>query len=655
MTKNTNPHTNEQVGRPFPYKRWIVVGVVCVGIPLVVQKCRRPTPSLEPLPIAQQRTADSALHEPTFTSITLPNLPQVIHENGATGERLLPETMGAGVAVADLDNDGALDIIAASGMSWKGEPVSSEAASKRSAITILRGDGKRSFEMVPIDHPPIYPMGIFAADYDGDSRVDLYITGVRTPHSLGHLLLRNVSTREGVRFEDVTAKSGLGAGPEWGTAAVWFDAEGDGDLDLLTNQYVKWSPTIDLAVGYTLTGVGRSYGPPMGFEGTDPIYWKNNGDGTFTESTSDSGFLVRNEATGVAVGKALGAIAEDLDGDHDLDIVIANDTVANFVFVNDGTGHFAERGVASGMAYDRNGSATGAMGIDAACIVDARTSDRSMPTPVPAKRAVAIGNFANEPDSFYVSDADALQFTDDAVLSGIALPTRRVLTFGLLLEDLNNDGSLDLVQSNGHIEPEIAKVQAGQSYQQTGQLLLQSPQTGRFQNVELSRDDTLGRLRVGRGLAAGDFDQDGSTDLVFTSNGGELEVLFGDAHAPEGTQVVEVVLRDAVGGGNTFGIGCVVTATLDDGAIRTRTVTPHRGYLSTSEARARFAFAPSETVRTLSARWMDGFTQEIALPPRATYQRVIVNRSTQGQAVPNTLNNPARSDPSVIPSPVISP
>lgn len=596
-----------------------VLGIVTVGAAIAAAWWLwKPAPKpIEKPEVAPARAADKTVRVPTLRHST--SLPAWTHTTGATGERLMPETLGGGVAIADFNGDGLQDIIAADGLGWSGAAFESEPNPATTGLALFQARQGAPFERVAITHPSIYAMGVYPVDFDGDDAIDLYVTGVKTPHTPGHLLLRNVTPAGGaVSFEDVTVAKGLSTQPDWGTAAVWFDADRDGDLDLLTAQYVKWNPTIDRSVGYTLTGVGRAYGPPTGFEGADPIFWRQNPDGTFTEATADAGFIVRNRATGVPVGKSLGAIAEDIDGDGDLDIVIANDTVANFAFLNDGSGKFTESGVQTGLAFDKMGAATGAMGIDAAALVDSRPTRAG-------RRAIAIGNFANEPDSFYTSPADRLQYTDDAILCGVGVPTRKVLTFGLLLEDVNSDGAIDVLQTNGHLEPEISIVQASQAYRQPGTLLLQVPGTGQFQVAEGAPIEAIASPRVGRGLATGDLTGRGVGDFVFSSNAGSLELVEGDASLPPGTRVFNVAARGSTG--NRQGIGGAVIATLADGSVRRATIAPHRGYLSASTARARLVLAPGEQLKGLSFVWPDGRQQELPLPAEGA--EAIVNISVQ--------------------------
>ena len=345
---------------------------------------------------------------------------------------------------------------------------------------------------------------------------------------------------------------------------------------------------------FRLDGIGRAYGPPTGFKGTRPILLVNEGDG-FRSVAEERGLIQMNSATGEPVGKGLGLGIVDLDADGDLDLVGANDTTANAAWINDGTGHFTESGMQMGIAFDRNGMATGAMGIDTSNY----RGDGML--------AVAIGNFANEPTSLYVHRPGFPGFVDEGVLEGIAADTRPSLTFGLLFADLDLDGREDLIQANGHLEDEIAIVQPSQAYRQSAQVFRNvSGPAGGGRAFARVPSDQLGELVtpvVGRGLASGDLDLDGDLDLVITQIDGPPLVLRNDTHAEPPSLRVRLLGRSP----NVQAIGATVVATAGDRRC-IRTIMPTRSYLSQVEEALLFAVPQDGGIDRIEVRWPDGTT-----------------------------------------------
>ena len=332
-----------------------------------------------------------------FTDIATEAGIDFTHVSGAYGERLLPETMGGGVAFLDYDSDGHQDLLLVNSGHWPWR----ETATTDGSLRLYRNRGDGRFDDVSdaagLDWT-FYGMGVAVGDYDADGRTDLFVTAVGR-----NRLLRNI---DGERFEDATADAGVaGADDAWSTGAAFFDADGDGDLDLFVCNYVGWSPEIDRAVDFRLTGIGRAYGPPTDFPGTDSYLYRNDG-GVFADVSAEAGVEVANPSTGAPVGKALAVHPVDVDDDGLLDLIVANDTVRNFVFLNQGEGRFREVGIDTGLAFDTTGSATGAMGVDALRFGEAMLG-------------VAIGNFANEMSSFYVKRGQERVFSDDVIVAGM--------------------------------------------------------------------------------------------------------------------------------------------------------------------------------------------------------------------------------------------
>ena len=561
-----------------------IAGLAAVGLAIfLANRASQPQEIPEEADVSGPALLPPAAIEPPsiqFTDITESAGIRFVHENGAYGERLLPETMGGGVAFFDHDGDGDQDLLLINSDYWPWRPVPPSRPTSR----LYRNLGDGTFEdvssMAGFDLT-LYGMGVAVGDYDGDGHVDAYVTALG-----GNRMLRNV----GGRFIDVTEAVGVaGDADAWSTGAAFFDYDRDGDLDLFVCNYVRWSPEIDREVDYRLTGVGRAYGPPTDFPGTDSYLFRNDG-GRFTDVSAASGIRVPNAATGLPEGKGLAALPVDVNGDGWPDIAVANDTVRNFLFLNRGDETFREAGIELGLAFDPGGLATGAMGIDAAHFAN---DDRL---------AIAIGNFANEMTSFYVSRADADQFSDDAIVAGVGADSRRALTFGLLFFDADLDGRMDLFAANGHVEPEIARVQASQSYAQPAQLFWNcgAQCTRPFQFVGGTLDTPL----IGRGAAYADVDGDGDLDLALTQAGGRAVLLRNDQHL--GNHWLRLKLRAQPPNVHAIGASVILKA----GATQQfRSVMLSRSYLSQVESVLTFGLGAIERVDAIIVTWPGGETE----------------------------------------------
>ena len=432
------------------------------------------------------------------------------HRNGAYGDRMLPETMGGGVAFLDYNNDQSIDLLFVSGRSWPWREANDDASS----LILYQGDGTGKFTDVGAIvsfGTSLYGMGAAVGDYDGDGYVDIFVSALGA-----NRLFRNL---DGQRFEEVTDAVGVsGADDAWSTGAAFVDYDRDGDLDLVVLNYVQWSREIDLEVDYRLTGIGRAYGPPTQYAGTYSYVYRNDNDGAFTDVSESVGIQVDNPATSLPLGKGLAVLSIDVDSDGWTDLVVANDTVQNFLFRNIAGQGFVELGVEYGIAFDNNGIATGAMGIDDAAFGPSKG------------RAVAIGNFASEMTSFYVQPPGARIFTDEAIVTGIGPASRQALTFGLFFFDYDLDGRLDLFQANGHVENEINVVQPSQHYAQQPQLFWNcgAACSRQFVPVSLDNENDLSRAIVGRGAAYADIDHDGDQDVILTQIGAPPRLLRND-------------------------------------------------------------------------------------------------------------------------------
>ncbi len=521
-----------------------------------------------------------------------------VHANGAVGDRLLPETMGGGLAFFDADGDEDPDLLLVNSSGWPWDGVASE------TMALYLNDGTGRFSDATAGSGldmPLYGMGAAVADYDGDGRTDVFVTAVGE-----NRLFRNLGAG---RFSEVTADAGVGGGEaDWSTCAAWLDHDRDGDLDLFVCNYVAWSREIDFEVDYRMTGIGRAYGPPTNFAGTFNFLFENLGDGTFADVSETAGMRVVNRATGEASGKALAVLPMDLDEDGWLDLVVANDTVRNFVYLNQGDGRFVEDGVALGIAFDNAGHATGAMGIDGG-----RDLQRD-------ERVIAIANFANEMTSFYVAGADSAVFTDEAVISGVGPASRSVLSFGLFFFDADLDGRLDLFQANGHVENQINAVQPSQRYEQPPQLFWNCGDScpRQFVPVAQAAMGDLGEAVAGRGAAYADIDADGDLDIAVTQPGRAVRLYRNDQETAH--RWLRVRLEGQ--GANREAIGAVARLRWS-GGVQERAVMPTRSYLAQVESIITFGLGPEGRADALEVRWPDGTISTHPAPPTGGEWRVV--------------------------------
>lgn len=579
------------IGRAFRLSLAVGLGAAALGagawfwlrptpIPAPTRSVATPAPSAAAAPPQQ-------LPAVAFTDVTAASGLRFSRFNGARGEKLLPETMGGGATFFDHDADGDPDLLLVNGESWPGDP----APATRPTPALYLNDGKGAFRDATSEAGLDFSfqgMGAAAADVDADGDPDLLLTGV---HALRLLL------QEGGRYVDRTREWGLDpSDAAWTTAAAFFDADQDGDLDLALGAYVQWERAQDLAVSYTFDGHTRAYGPPNNFRGSFPRLLRNEG-GRFSDVSAASGLQVKNLATGEPLAKTLGLHPVDVDADGRLDLVLANDTVQNFLFRNLGGGRFEETGVHAGLAFDVNGRARGAMGLDSAF----HRNDAAL--------AVGIGNFANEMSALYVRPRPEAGFADLAVGEGIGAPSRKSLTFGLIFLDYDLDGRLDLLQANGHIEERIADFQAGQQYAQPAQLFWNTGAAPAFAEVPADRTGALAQPLVGRACATADIDLDGDPDVLVTQPSGPPRLVRNDQAQKHHWLRVRVRGKAP----NTDALGAEV-AVVAGGVRQVRAVMPFRGYLSQVELPLTFGLGGAAKVDELTVRWPDGTKRSVPVP-----------------------------------------
>lgn len=593
--EETAHYDDAVIGRAF---RWsaAVFALLAAGVGLVYalnqRKAAPPTPKLTKL-VAPEAVPAPAAEIPSarFTDVTSASGVTFTHVCGAYGEKLLPETMGGGVAFLDYDNDGHQDLLLINSAYWPGHLPD---GAKPAFPALYHNDGHGHFTDVTAGSGldvSLYGMGVAVGDFDNDGLPDVFISGVGGNH-----LFHNLG---GGRFKDVTATAGVGgSGNDWSTSCTWLDYDNDGKLDLFVCNYVKWSRDIDIGVGYKLVGVGRAYGQPMNFEGAFCMLYHNEGNGVFKDVSATSGVQVKNPVTGVPSGKSLGVVPVDLDGDGLMDLVVANDSVQNFVFHNEGKGRFKEMGAASGIAFDSYGRARGAMGIDAARY----RNDEAL--------GVVIGNFATETTALYVSQNTPLLFADEAIPEGVGPAGRLLLKFGVFFFDYDLDGRLDVLTANGHLEEEIGKIQQGQQYRQPAQLFWNAGARAGGCFVAVPADKCgadLGKPMVGRGSAFADIDGDGDSDVIVTQVGGAPLLLRNDQQLGHHFLRLKLVGTKC----NRDALGATVKARVN-GQTLWRQVTPTRSYLSQSELPITLGLGGSTQVEDLEVTWPGGAKQKVA-------------------------------------------
>ncbi len=510
-----------------------------------------------------------------------------VHERAASKEKLYLETMGAGVGWIDFDQDGFLDAFF---LNSGATPHFQPETPPQPALYRNLGDGR--FEDVTQAAglsigPGYFFFGVAVGDYDNDGYPDLYASGYRRS-----LLYRN--TGEG-GFEDVTAQAGVGNDGAWATAAGWFDYDRDGQLDLLVSNYVKYDVERNVVCGDP-TPERRAYCHPDSFPGTSPKLYRNNGDGSFTDVT-EAAKLVNTD------GKSLAVALADLDGDGWTDVFIANDTQRNFLYFNNGDGTFEDASYTSGAGFSEDGKAEAGMSAGAADIDGDGDID------------LYVSHLDAELNRLYVNEGIRL-FTDATVTSDLGATNVMNSSFGAQFLDADNDGLRDLLVVNGHIMDNIAIYHSGVTYAEVKKLY-QNVGAGKFADVTETQPDAFRVPRVGRGLAVGDYDNDGFPD-VLVSNNGEAGQLFKNSGVPDrhwlGVRLVGVEsVRDGTGAKLKLNAGSLVSYSQAMGGL---------SYCSAQDPRILFGLGSSASVDSLEILWPSGQRQVLTDLPVDQYVTV---------------------------------
>lgn len=613
QTDAEETQNDEIVGKAI---RWSVAGLVAILalIALIWQLTKKPADvvvqNLEPSPLpAAREKPPLEIPQIPFIDITKSAGVEFLRINGAEGEKLLPETMGGGGAFLDFDSDGDQDLLCINSTVW---PWAQDKPETPPTSALYANDGQGNFTDVTkgsgFDRE-LYANGVACGDYDNDGDVDVFISCVGA-----NLLFRNDG---GGKFVDVTEEAAVaGDSTAWSTSCGFFDFDNDNDLDLFVCNYVEWSREIDASMDFTLNGTLRGYGRPTDYTGAFPYLYRNDGNGKFTDVSADAGIQITDPNLAKPLSKSLGVVFCDVNTDGLLDIVVANDTVQNLLFMNKGNGRFEEVGATSGVAFDNSGGARGAMGIDAACF---RNSDQL---------GIAIGNFATEMTALYVcqtpGDLNPV-FRDEAVSNGVGPISISELKFGVLFLDADLDGRLDLFENNGHLEEDIHLVQESQQYEQSPHLLWNCGLEYQDEFVLMTEEKTGADFQkriVGRGATMADIDGDGDLDLALFASKGPIKLLRNDQKL--GHHWLRVRLKGK--SGNRDAIGADVKVTLADDTVLTRTVMPTKSYQSQVELPVTFGLGANSAIKKLTVRW-PGTKVDVEYPVTAVDQMLNIEQA----------------------------
>ncbi|MGB6458896.1 MAG: CRTAC1 family protein [Candidatus Acidiferrum sp.] len=508
------------------------------------------------------------------------------HINGKSAEKYLPETTGAGCAFLDYDNDGWMDIYLVN--SGKCDFYSPDPP-LRNALYKNNRDG--TFTDVTEKAGVAaggFGQGVAVGDYDRDGFPDLYVTQYGRS-----ILYRN--NGDGT-FTDVTEKAGVAA-PGWASSAVWFDYNSDGLLDLFVCRFVDFSKQKNQYCGVPIDGK-RHYCIPRIYQPMPSWLFRNNGDGTFTDVSASSGIASQ-------LGKAWGVVATDINNDGWMDLFVSNDTVANFLFVNNGKGKFAETGTEAGVAYSVNGRPRSGMGVDSADFNNDGWQD------------LFVANIDREDYAIYQNNHDGT-FDDLAIPTGIAKATRFMSGWGLKFFDYDNDGNLDLFLANGNPDDLITSLHGESSYEDPLRLFHNTGKS--FENLSAQSGPLFSTPLSARGLAIGDFDNDGAVDVLVSVNNAAPLLIRNNAGRQNHWLGIQMVGKKS----NPDAIGALVTYQAGD-LKRSRMKVGGGSYLSSHDPRIVLGLGKREKVDWLEVKWPQpsGLVQRFTGLPVDRYVKIV--------------------------------
>ncbi|MFL6208521.1 MAG: CRTAC1 family protein [Pyrinomonadaceae bacterium] len=503
-----------------------------------------------------------------------------VHNNAHSAERYLPETVGAGCLFFDYDNDGWMDIyLVNSGPSDFYKPPTP----LKNALYHNNHDGTFTdvAEKAGVTGGT-FGMGAAAGDYDGDGWPDLFVT------AYGRNILYH-NNHDGT-FTDATDKAGI-TSASWSTCATWFDYDNDGKLDLFVSSFVQY--TKEMSCGNNRLGQ-KYYCIPRIFKPQPSHLFHNNGNGTFTDVSRESGIVG-------SPGKSFGAVATDINNDGLLDLFVANDTMPNFLFINKGGGKFEETGLVAGVAYSDAGAPRSGMGVDAGDYDNDGWQD------------LFVANIDQELFSLYHNAKDG-SFIDQPGEIGAA--TRLLSGWGLKFFDYDNDGDLDLFLANGHPDDMVETLTTRVKYKEP--ILMFENVGGKYKDVSAQSGAAFTHDYPARGLAVGDYDNDGDLDLLI-SNNGEAPILLRNEGGNRGNWLGLQLVATKSG---PDACGALITWTAG-GVKRTRLKTSGGSYLASHDPREILGAGRGGKIDAVEIKWPSGKVDRLTNLPMNTYVRVV--------------------------------
>ncbi|HUA14884.1 MAG TPA: CRTAC1 family protein [Verrucomicrobiae bacterium] len=508
-----------------------------------------------------------------FSDITARAGIHFIDNNGAFGKKWLPETMGPGCAFIDYDNDGYPDILLINGEDFPGHPH--EGATP---LKLYHNNHDGTFTDVTRRAGlavSMFGLGVAVGDYDNDGYDDIFVSALGQSH-----LFHNNGNGT---FTDVTKSAGMWGPNEFSTSAAWVDYDRDGKLDLVVANYVQWSEKTDLYC--TIDGTHKSYCTPESYKGASVRLWHNLGGGKFEDATQKAGM-------GDPTSKSLGIAVLDYNDDGWPDILIANDTQPNKLYLNKKNGTFEERGVTAGIGFSEDGVARAGMGVDAA------DYDHS------GHPSVLISNFANQMVSLYHNEGNGL-FVDEAPQSEVGRATLITLGFGCFFFDYDNDGWPDIFVADGHIEDGVESVQKRVKFAEPAHLF-RNLGGGKFTEVTDRMGKAFAAPRVARAAAYGDIDNDGFLDVLVTTNAGPAYLFHNEGGTNHSLRVKLVGTKS-----NRDGIGSVVRVGAG-GSKQVKMLRSGSSYLAQSELVLTFGLASGTKADSVEIDWPSGLVDHLS-------------------------------------------